>query len=44
MFALDDAILNDEKVVNAPDPGTALWAHLISLSKLVRNPIGDIML
>jgi hypothetical protein len=44
LFALDEEILNDPKVVGAEDPSTALWAHLISLAKLVRNPIGDIML
>jgi len=44
LFAFDDEILNDEAVLGAEDPSTALWAHLIDLSKLVRNPIGDIML
>lgn len=44
LFALDDDILNDEYVLNSDDPSTALWAHLINISKLVRNPIGDIML
>lgn len=44
LFALDDEILNDDRVLNADDPGTELWAHLISLCKLVRNPIGDVML
>jgi len=44
LFALDDEILNDEYIVQAADPNQALWAHLISISKLVRNPIGDIML
>lgn len=29
LFALDDSILNNEKVVNAADPGTALWTYLI---------------
>ena len=44
LFALDDEILNDPYVVEAADPNQALWAHLISISKLVKNPIGDIML
>ena len=30
--------------MNAEDPSTALWAHLINLCRLVRNPIGDIMI
>jgi hypothetical protein len=44
LFALDDEILNDPFVVDSDDPSTALWAHLINLSRLVKNPIGDIMI
>jgi|TARA_B110001450_G_C17412617_1_gene396422 hypothetical protein len=44
LFSLDDEILNDEYILNADDPSTALWAHLINLCRLVRNPIGDIMI
>jgi hypothetical protein len=44
LFALDDKILNHENIVGAADPSTALWAHLIDLCRLVRNPIGDVLL
>ena len=44
MFALDDNVLDDEYILASEDRTTALWAHLINLSRLVKNPIGDIML
>ena len=44
LFALDDAVLDDEYILNSDDRTTALWAHLINLSRLVQNPIGDITL
>lgn len=44
LFALDDNVLDDEYILAAEDRTTALWAHLINLSRLVVNPIGDIML
>ena len=44
LFAFDDEILNDPSILNSADPSSALWAHLIDLAKLVRNPIGDILL
>ena len=44
LFSLDDNILNDPKIVDAEDPPTALWAHLIKISRLIRNPVGDLVL
>ena len=41
---MDDEILNDDYILQAENVNQALWAHLINLSKLVKNPIGDIMI
>jgi len=41
---MDDEVLNDEYVLRAENVDQALWAHLINLSKLVKNQIGDIMI
>ena len=41
---MDDEILNDDYILQSENVNQALWAHLINLSRLVKNPIGDIMI
>jgi hypothetical protein len=44
LFSMDDEVLNDEYILQSENVDQALWAHLINLSKLVKNQIGDIMI
>ena len=44
LFSLDDEVLYDESIMAAKDPATQLWVHLIKISRLIRNPVGDLVL